>query len=1148
MQPLDKTLRNKLECTVEKAKDSAEQAARTAIEQLGVGEAKPYAYLTEAQRQLRVKLRAHGRHLGDHRDPQTKTQAIENLVEETAYEHWHRMLFARFLAENNLLMYPDPDDPVAITLEECEDLAAEEGAANGWELAASYATRMLPQIFRIDSPVFELSFPPEHQQKLENLLSDLQQEVFTASDSLGWVYQFWQKKRKEAVNQSGVKIGAKELPAVTQLFTEPYMVSFLLDNSLGAWWAGKQLSEEDLTKAETEEELRQNAALPGMPLEYLRFVKEDNGKWTPAAGTFDSWPQTLEEFKVMDPCCGSGHFLVAVFHMLVPIRMEMEGLSVKEAVDAVLRDNLHGLEIDKRCVELAAFALAMSAWRYPSAQGYRVLPKLKLACSGLSVRVAKVEWRQLAAGNRNLGLALELMHDFFNDAPVLGSLLDPTKTDSAKLIQRDELSAATEQALKQEQSEEQQEATVVAQKLAKAVTLLSDEYHWVVTNVPYLSRSKQNDVLRNFADKCYPLSKNDLSTIFLERCIDLCTNGGFSSVVLPQNWLFLSRYKNFRKKLLKNNSWHLLVRLGSGAFETISGEVVKAILITISRDNKQSDFIAESIYRNKIRGLDVSEIQTVPEKSFSLQVGAIKSIEQSQQKNNPDSRVLFSADKDEKLLNQFCDSRYGLRTGDGARFIAKFWEIPWLSGRWVHHQSTVQKTTFFGGREHYLFWDGGNGGLAELANVGVASLQGADAWGKYGIAISLTGELRATLYRGDKYDNNCAAVWPLKNDYLPAIWSYCSSSSYSPAVRELDQNLKVTNATLLKVAFDIDHWTKVAQEKYPRGLPAPFSNDPTQWIFHGHPCGCVIWDEENKHLAHGRLRNDMTVLQVAVSRLLGYHWPAETDPEMELSDESRQWIKKCEALLPYADEDGLVCIPAVRGEPNAEERLTSLLAKAYGNEWSTSKLNELLAGADHAGKSLESWLRDKFFIQHCKLFHHRPFIWQIWDGLRDGFSVLVNYHKLDYKLLETLIYTYLGDWITRQKDNIAEGEDGAQERLAAAQALKKKLELILEGEKPYDIFVRWKPLEQQPIGWNPDLNDGVRLNIRPFMTVPAVRKKGAGVLRDKPNIKWTKDRGKDVPSAPWYHLGPEYGGNEGDRINDHHLSRAEKQAARKNVT
>ena len=183
---------------------------------------------------------------------------------------------------------------------------------------------------------------------------------------------------------------------------------------------------------------------------------------------------------------------------------------------------------------------------------------------------------------------------------------------------------------------------------------------------------------------------------------------------------------------------------------------------------------------------------------------------------------------------------------------------------------------------------------------------------------------------------------------------------------------------------------------------------------------------------------------------------------------------------------------------------------------------------------LETWLREKFFARHCKLFQHRPFIWHIWDGLRDGFAALVNYHKLDAKLLETLTYTYLGDWITRQRQEIADGVDGARERLDAAESLKKKLESILEGEAPYDIFVRWKPLEKQPIGWDPDINDGVRLNIRPFMT--------AGVLREntppKLNIKWEKDRGKDVESAPWHHV------FKGDRINDWHLTLAEKKAAR----
>ena len=114
-----------------------------------------------------------------------------------------------------------------------------------------------------------------------------------------------------------------------------------------------------------------------MPLNYLRFVKDDQQatvspqQWQPASGTFDAWPKQLSELKVLDPCCGSGHFLVAVFLMLVPMRMQAENLNAQQAIDKVLSQNLHGLELDQRCVELAAFAVALEAWRYPQAGGDR---------------------------------------------------------------------------------------------------------------------------------------------------------------------------------------------------------------------------------------------------------------------------------------------------------------------------------------------------------------------------------------------------------------------------------------------------------------------------------------------------------------------------------------------------------------------------------------------------------------------------------------------------------------------------------------------------------------------------------------------------------------------------------------------------------
>lgn len=1142
MQPLNKTLRNRLERTIKDARDIAEVAARAALEQLGVGEAAPFAHLSEQNRELRRKLRVHGRQLGDSLNG-GKIQTMDRLIEEVAYEHWHRMLFARFLAENNLLMYPDPDDPVAVTLEECEDLAADEGAANGWELAARFAARMLPQIFRLGSPVFQLVLPPEHEQKLERLVADLPLEVFTASDSLGWVYQFWQAKKKDEVNASEVKIGARELPAVTQLFTEPYMVSFLLDNSLGAWWAARRLTEADLQNASSEEELRRKAAIPGVPLDYLRFVQQEDGPWTPAAGTFDGWPEQLADLKTLDPCCGSGHFLVAAFLMLVPMRMALDGLSAREAVDAVLRENIHGLELDQRCVELAAFTLALTAWKYPSAGGYRVLPELNVACSGLSVSVAKEEWKQLGLGKKNLTIALDWMHDTFKDAPVLGSLLNPAKTDAAKIVQWDELSSALEQALKQEQPEEQQEIAVVAQGLAKAATLLAGRYQWVITNVPYLARGKQNQRLQDFCERHYPSAKNDLATVFLDRCLELCVQRGTSSIVLPQNWLFLTSYKKFREKLLKNDTWHLIARLGPQAFQTPMWDF-NVQLISLSRGNstKESGGLFGDVNDgNLIRGVDVSEPRTATEKANQLFSTEVKSIEQAKQLENPDSAIILSGQDNSVFLYSYADAYRGQGSGDTNRFISYFWENV-RNNSWVFLGTSPKRTAFYDGCTNQILWEEGDGQLSkfqdELAAHGVPKdgwRRGWPAWGKASVRLSQMNSLPASLNDGSHFDSNCATIVPKDDEHIAALWCYCSSHEFNSTVREIDQTLKVTSANLVKVPFDLDHWSKVAEEKYPNGLPKPYTDDPTQWIFHGHPCGSVVWDEEQKWTAHGPLRTDDSVLHVAAARLLGYRWPAELDASMELADEQREWVKRCEYLAGYADDDGIVCIPPVRGEASASDRLLNLLAAAYGDAWSNDTLAVLLKSAEHAGKTLETWLREKFFTQHCKLFQHRPFIWHIWDGLRDGFAALVNYHKLDAKLLETLIYTYLGDWISRQKQDIASGVDGARERLAAAEALKKKLELILEGEAPYDIFIRWKPIEKQPIGWHPDLGDGVRLNIRPFLTVPDVGKRGAGVLRYKPNIKWEKDRGKDVASAPWYHL------FNGDRINDHHLTLAEKR-------
>ena len=1019
MQALHKDLRSGLEKTVKAARTVAETAAQAAVEQLGVGHDKPEAFLSDAEKVLRNRLRTHGKQLGDARDskstnPTYGKQAVQHLVQEVAYQHWHRMLFARFLADNNLLMY----DGVAVTLSECDELAPDEGAKSGWELAGKLAARMLPQVFKPGSPVFELTFAPEYQSELERLLKHLPDAVFKASDSLGWVYQFWQANNKERINKSEVKIGARELPAVTQLFTEPYMVSFLLDNALGAWWAARRLSKSDFKYASSEAELRQKAAIPGVPLEYLRFVKisltpalsqrerepeslslrgresespslreresespslrgrepespllreresefpspsgrgvrgegkkasipaeilknaralrqnktnaeqllwgllrnrrfankkfrrqhplgryildfycheeqlaieldggqhnETSAKyydtqrtefinqqgirvirfwnnevlqqtdsvlealwntltppplpageglsqpgirvgdeefiWQPAARAFEQWPQQLSELKILDPCCGSGHFLVAAFLMLVPMRMTVEDLTAREAVDRVLSENLHGLELDQRCVELAAFALALTAWRYPNLPspsgrgaggegpiGYRPLPELHLACSGLSVSVAKEEWKQLGLGKKNLTIALDWLHDTFKDAPVLGSLLNPAKTQAAHLVQWDELSQILNDALAltpnpspkgrgehwlpvplEDGGDEQHEIGVVAQGLAKAATLLAGQYQWVITNVPYLARGKQEERLRDFCEQHYPAAKNDLATVFLDRCLQLATSpsphgkgargegalGGTVSVVLPQNWLFLTTYKKFREQLLTNDTWHLIARLGEGGFDSSAAAGAFVAMITLSRGNGSTEY-TESTEKNpifsessvpsvdnKIRGVDVSEPRTAAEKAAGLLTAEIKSVQQAKQLDNPDARVALDVIESQELLSSFSDSFLGLGTGGFEQFGRCFWEFSEKLEGWNWLQSSAQNQREFDGLSLVVAWDARTNrarGMDKLYRERIHNQDqsGQQAWKKKGIGIALMRGLRCSIYLGSQYD------------------------------------------------------------------------------------------------------------------------------------------------------------------------------------------------------------------------------------------------------------------------------------------------------------------------------------------------------------------------------------------------------------
>jgi hypothetical protein len=1102
--------RNTLETAVKQARKVAELGAFNALHSMAVDYQEPFAHMSPEQRSLRNSLRSKARLLGDVL-PSSGDQKIDHLGYELAYETWHKMLFAKFLEANGLLMHTDG---VAVTMEDCEELAKEEGYVDKWDAAANYASKMLPAIFRTDDPLMKVAYATEERIKLETIIDALENQIFIADDALGWVYQFWQSEAKAAINASGEKIDGAKLPAVTQLFTEPYMVHFLIDNTLGAWWVS-----------------RNPGVKPPVKFEYLRLLEDG----TPAAGKFEGWPDKTAEVTALDPCMGSGHFVASLFPVFAALRMHEEGLTKEEATDKVNTENLHGLELDARCTQIAAFNLALTAWKFCG--HYKELPEMNLACSGIAPKGKVEDWVKLVGkverveDKVRMENGMKVLYDHFQLAPELGSLLDPTNIKAdAFTASFEELQPILKRALENEVDTEQLERGVMAAGIAKAGQLLGKKYTLQITNVPYLGKGKMNEILTNFSEKYFPDAKADLATIFLKKMLNSLKYGGTACSVIPQNWLFLTTYKKFRENLLKKHSWSIVARLGAKAFQTPMWDF-NVMLISINNQTPSLDY--------KFSGLDVSTEINAFSKEAGLITADIVKVNQNKQLKNPDQVIIIEVENDNKSEQLLKYAKYysGLQTGDGNKLLFNFWEINNSSFDLIQRADGVEE--LYNGLSYITPYQEGKGLLAKEPGAVLRNIK-LDV--KRGIVVHRMGQLKANLFVKSLVHENGVLICPFKDEHLPIIWTFITSKQFIQSIRSLNQKVSVTPNFFTQVDFDFNYWKKIAEEKYPNGLPKPYSDDPTQWLFHGHPI-----KTENP-------------LQVALARVLGYRWPAEevnnTSAKVEaassgfqketdsgdiknnaagssiyytLAEEAKELIEAVKAFDHLTDEDGIFCIPSVNAEQAGAERLRDYLQQVFAGEWNNQTITQLLRKVEAASSSLDDYLRNEFFAQHCKLFQNRPFIWHIWDGRKDGFSALVNYHKLDKDNLSKLIYTYLNDWIRVCVAKKNAGESGAEGLLSAAQKLKENLEAILHGEAPYDIFVRWKSLEQQPIGWEPDLNDGVRLNIRPFVE--------AGVLRNKFNVKWGVDRGKNPPGSFWGEV----------RDNDKHLSLAEKREAREKI-
>ncbi|MBS5529914.1 BREX-1 system adenine-specific DNA-methyltransferase PglX [bacterium] len=366
---------------------------------------------------------------------------------------------------------------------------------------------------------------------------------------IGWLYQFYISEKKDEVMGKTVK--TEDIPAATQLFTPDWIVRYLVENSLGRLWM-----------------LNHPASRLAESMEYYIPATEQDADFLKV--------MSPEELKVCDPCCGSGHMLTYAFDLLARI-YEEAGFSPREIPSLILKNNLHGIEIDPRAGELAAFALTMKAREHDSRFLRRENAPQPNICVLQNVTFDDEEFKSYMdfIGRDLFTAALQTTLRQFEKADCFGSLIVPQLADSAAVLAELESRDVSGQLF----------LTNIHQKVLAVIRqaeYLSPHYHVVVTNPPYMGSKGMNADLKKFAETKYSDSKSDLFAMFIERCLELVQKHGTIGMITMQSWMFLSSFEKLRTKLLDEDTILSMAHLGPRGFDTIGGEVVQTTAFTLT--------------------------------------------------------------------------------------------------------------------------------------------------------------------------------------------------------------------------------------------------------------------------------------------------------------------------------------------------------------------------------------------------------------------------------------------------------------------------------------------------------------------------------------------------------------------------------------
>ena len=655
-------------------------------------------------------------------------EALDNTVEEVAYTWFNRLIAIRFMEVNDYL-------PSGIRVLSSENKAKNEPDFvttpfdtdldfNSYEQdrviqlkdenkldelfrmlfikQCNKLNEILPKLFEKTDDYTELLLTISFIDKdgvVYRLVHDIDEDDFNVEKEgqvqiIGWLYQYYNTEPKDetfSLLKKNEKITKERIPFVTQLFTPDWIVRYMVENSLGRLWLEGHPDDElksgwkyYLDEAEQEAEVQAQ-------LDAIRAERRD---------------LRPQDIKLIDPCMGSGHILVYAFDVLVQI-YKKAGFSERDAAQSILKNNLYGLDIDKRAAQLAYFAVMMKARQYDRRIfACDIQPNIfAIAESGHfdkdGKKVSAIDPAAIEAfigGRPEIKANYDLLFEQMFDAKEYGSVISVDGVDFDSLYARydetvDEVSLY-HQVFKEELI-----------PLIQIAEMLSQKYDVAVTNPPYMAISNSNNKLQEFAKNEYPDSKTDLFAMFFERCRSYAKPSGYFAMITQHAWMFLSSFEKLRQKIQSVEIVNM-AHLGARAFEDISGEIVQT-----------TSFVIRSSFFGEYAGLYCRLIgpTTQQGKENMFLAGENRYIAmQSNFSKIPNSPVAywvsekFIAAFENPLISSIAFSDGQILTGDNNKYLRLMWEVDRQSiedrSKWVLHAKGGGQRRWYGNIDTVVSW------------------------------------------------------------------------------------------------------------------------------------------------------------------------------------------------------------------------------------------------------------------------------------------------------------------------------------------------------------------------------------------------------------------------------------------------------------